>query len=232
MAGVDSNLPLQLAFVYLSLQLAHPLSFGVEHCDLVLHLDQRQAGDAPTQQLLQNCLELADGHVERFGSFVQVRSRLLGGEVVHEHQPCGKVRVLLAGLAKELAERGGQNFATALGELVYRALRPLALLLTLDREDPAVALEHLNRVVEGAEVQADELVVMAGAHLGCHLVWMHLLLIEQLEDREGEWRQELRLEVGLRHIPYGVYGIGYTLSSTPNRAPSGAKPLSPRGVTK
>src|SRR5216683_4590152 len=229
MAGVDSNLPLQLAFVDLSLQLAHPLSFGVEHCDLVLHLDQRQAGDAPTQQLLQNCLELADGHVERFGSFVQVRGCLLGGEVVHEHQPRGKVRVLLAGLAQELAESGGQNLATALGELVDRALRPPAFLLALDGEDPTVALQHLNRVVERAEVQADELVVMAGSHRGCHLVRMHRLLIEQLEDREGEWGQELRLELGLSHIPHGVYDTGYTLSSTPDRASSGAKPLSSRG---
>src|SRR5437773_4825619 len=64
MAGVDSNLPLQLAFVDLSLQPAHPLSFGVEHRDLVLHLDQRQAGHALSQQLLEHCLELADDRIE------------------------------------------------------------------------------------------------------------------------------------------------------------------------
>src|SRR6266705_1294938 len=138
MAGVDSNLPLQLAFVDLSLQPAHPLSFCVEHRDLVLHLDQRQAGYAPTQQLFEHSLELSD--------------------------------------------------------------------------------DHVDRVVERAEVQADELVVMAGAHLGCHLVGMHRLLVEQFEDREGEWRQELRLKLSLRHILNGVYEIGYTPSSSRNRA--------------
>src|SRR6266568_1192379 len=218
MAGVDSNLPLQLAFVDLSLQPAHPLSFGVEHRDLVLHLDQRQAGYAPTQQLFEHSLELTDDHVERFASFVQVRGRLLGGEVVHEHQPRGEVRVLLVRLAQELAERGRQNLTTALGELVDRSLGPLAFLLALDGQDPAVALQHLDRVVERAEIQADELVVMAGTRLGCHLVGMHRLLVEQLEDREGQWREELRLEWRLWHIPHRVYEIGYMLSSSRNRA--------------
>src|SRR5436190_1624683 len=220
MAGVDSNRPLQLAFVDLSLQPAHPLSFGVEHRDLVLHLDQRQAGHALSQQLIENYLKLADDRIEHFGSFAQVRGRLLGGEVVHEHQARSEVRVFLARLAQELAERRGQNLATAVGELVDRSLRPLTLLLALDREDPAVALQHLDRVVERAEVQADELVVMTGAHLGGHLVGMHGLLVQQLKDREGEWRQELGLELGLWHIPNGVYDFGYTLPSTRSRASS------------
>src|SRR5438094_4916891 len=214
MAGVDSNRPLQLAFVDLSLQPAHPLSFGVEHRDLVLHLDQRQAGHSLSQQLIEHCLELADDRIEHFGSFAQVRGRLLGGEVVHEHQARGEVRVFLARLAQELAERRGQNLATAVGELVDRSLRPLALLLALDGEDPAVALQHFDRVVERAEVQADELVVMTRAHLGGHLIWMHRLLVQQLQDRKGEWREELGLELGLGHIPNGVYETGYTLPST------------------
>src|SRR5438874_971007 len=123
MAGVDSNRPLQLAFVDLSLQPAHPLSFGVEHRDLVLHLDQRQAGHSLSQQLIEHCLERADD-------------------------------------------------------------------------------------------QADELVVMTRAHLGGHLIWMHRLLVQQLQDRKGEWREELGLELGLGHIPNGVYETGYTLPST------------------
>src|SRR5436190_76096 len=228
MAGVDSNRPLQLAFVDLSLQPTHPLSFGVEHRDLVLHLDQRQAGHALSQQLLEHCLELADDRIEHFGSFVQVRGRLLGGEVLHEHQARGEVRVFLARLAQELAESGRQNLATALGELVDRSLRPLALLLALDGEYPAVALQHLDRVVERAEVQADELVVMTRAHLGGHLIWMHRLLVQQLQDRKSEWREELGLELG-GHILSRVYELGYTPSSTRKRA---SPPLATAGLAK
>src|SRR4029077_14772165 len=107
-------------------------------------------------------------------------------EVMHEHQAGDKVGIFAHRSAKQLAERSTQDLASWFGELVDGPFGPSALLLALAGDDPAVALEHVNRVVEGAEVEPDELVLMADAHGRGHLIWMHRPLVQQLEDRQRQ----------------------------------------------
>src|SRR6185437_15898872 len=87
----------------------------------------------------------------------------------------------------------------------YRSLRAATLLLALDRFDPAVALESLDRVVEGPEVQADELVVVADPHPGGHLVGVHRLLVEELEHGQRQRRAGSDLLLYLGHIFHMEY---------------------------
>src|ERR1700682_3940584 len=74
------------------------------------------------------------------------------------------------------------SFSVVPPNAMTRPLWSPAFLFALDRHDEAVALEHLDRVVESAEVQSDELVVMALAHRGGKLVGVHRPLVEKLED--------------------------------------------------
>src|SRR5438045_1968780 len=97
---------------------------------------------------------------------------------MHEHQAGRKVGVLAPGPPQQLAERAGQHLTPGCRQSVDGPLRAPAFLLAFDRHDPALALEELDRVIERAEVQADELVMVANAHSGSHLVWMDRLLVE------------------------------------------------------
>src|SRR2546430_418127 len=214
MTGLNSHLPLQLAFGDLLLELADPLPLGVEHRDAGADQGQRRARTAPPQKLAQNGRELADDGVEGGLALLQVGGGLGRGQVVHEHEAGREMRVLASRLAEQLAQRADEHLAPRFGKLVNGALRPAAFLLALDGEDPAIAFEHFDGVVERSKVQADELIVVAFAHPRRHLVRVHRLLVEQLQHRqrqrgEGGVRAEL-----LGHIPDGVYGKGYIRPST------------------
>ncbi len=114
---------------------------------------------------------------------------------------------------QKLAEGAGQDLAPRRGQLIDGPLRPPALLLALEGMDPALVLEDVDGVVEGAEVQADEHVEVAIAHGRCHLVGVHRPLIEQLQDRQGEGGD---LGFGLGHILHIEYmKFRYPPSSTP-----------------
>src|SRR5260370_25330652 len=54
MAGIDSDLPLQLSIVDFRCDLAHPVALRRDHRDLVLELDQRQACVTAGQQLIED----------------------------------------------------------------------------------------------------------------------------------------------------------------------------------
>src|SRR2546423_15024839 len=60
MAGVHSHFPLQLAFGDLAFELDDPFAFRVEHCDLVLDLDQGETGNAFGDQFPVHQFELGD----------------------------------------------------------------------------------------------------------------------------------------------------------------------------
>src|SRR5207245_5857126 len=154
-------------------------------------------------QLGQHVLELGDVRVKERCSFVEVTRRLLCCEVVHEQEAGHELRVLAHRLAKQLAQRAAENIATGIGELVDGSLGAPAFLLAFGGEDPAVAFEHVNRVIEGAEVEADELVLVALAHGRRHLVGVHRSLVEELQDRKRQWRGALHVQSS--HIFYTEY---------------------------
>ena len=122
------------------------------------------------------------------GPRTQAIRGLLRLEVVHEHQPGGEVRVFTPRPGEDLADDADQHLVARGRELVDGPLRAPALLLPLGGDDPAVALERLDRVVERAEVQTDELVHVPLAHRRGQLVGVHRMLVQELEDRERQGR--------------------------------------------
>src|SRR5438309_1681092 len=71
----------------------------------------------------------------------------------------------------------------------------------LGGHDPAVSLQYVDRVVKGAEIEPDELVLVTLPHRRGKLVGMHGPLVQQLQDRNGKRRD---LGGGVGHIPYGI----------------------------
>src|SRR5437660_9334843 len=112
MAGFNSGLPLQLAFVDFLLQLTNPLALGVEHRDLVFDLDEREARKTLCTELRVDVLELCGLCVEELGPLAQVTGCLDLSDVVHEHESGYEVGVFTLGLAQELAEASLQHFAS------------------------------------------------------------------------------------------------------------------------
>src|SRR5258706_14794796 len=129
MAGTHSDLPLQLSVSDLLFQFPHPLALGVEHRDLVLDLDEGQPRHAVTKELSQDGLELFDDHVERGGPLGEMRRRVLGRQVMHEHESGGELRVLLLREAKDLPEGADELLAAGARKLVDGALGPAPFLL-------------------------------------------------------------------------------------------------------
>src|SRR5712692_865603 len=87
-AGIDSDLPLQL---------------GVEHRDLVFHLDEGKAGQSLLPKLREHALELRDLGIEQCRTFVEVACGVGRREVVHEHEAGDELGVLAGWLAEQLA---------------------------------------------------------------------------------------------------------------------------------
>src|SRR6266536_4069861 len=200
--GMASDLPLQLSFVDLSFEIDDPPAFGLEHGDLVLELDEGQAGHAHFAHLGHDSVELFDLRLQRDRAIGQVPSRLRRAEVVHEHQARGEVRVLAPGVGEDVADHPDQDIPAWLRELVDGSLGTPALPLALGGDDPAAALEDIDRVVQRAEVEADELVLVAVAHRRRELIRMHRALVQQLQDRERQ-RRHINLRSG--HIPFRIY---------------------------
>src|SRR4029077_4413061 len=202
MAGIDSDLPLQLSVIDFFCDLAHPIAFRPDHRDLVLELDQHQSRVAAGQQLIEDVGKLCD---HRLKGLCALLEKLRGGggfQVVHEHEPRGEVGVLPARLCDDLGHDLQEDGASRVGEAVDRALGPVPFLFLLGRHDPSVPLERVHGVIERAEVQADELVVMALAHRRRELVRMHRPLAQQLEDGKAE-RRDIDGYFGC-HIPNGI----------------------------
>src|SRR5213593_335275 len=210
--GVDSDLPLQLSFADLFLEVRHPPALGVEHRDLVLELDQRQPAHTFGANLGQDRSELLARRLQRRRACFQLLDRLAPTEVVHEHEPGREVRVLPARAGEDVAKGARQHIAAGVVEAVDRPLRPPSLLLPLGGYDPPASLQGVDGVVEGAEVQADELVLVAVAHRCRELVGMHGPLVQERKDRQAKARD---LRHRLAHIPYGVYPTGYTGPTIP-----------------
>src|SRR5713101_223389 len=108
-AGIDSDLPLQLAVDNFPFELAHPLALGVEHRDLVFHFDERQSRQSLPVQLSEHVFELRDQGIERSRTFVEVACGLGCCEVGHEHQAGDELRVLAGRLAEQLPKGAGQH---------------------------------------------------------------------------------------------------------------------------
>src|SRR5258708_31921653 len=153
MPGTNSGLPLQPAFRDLGFELADPVALCVDHRDLVLQLDESEPRYARCTQLPHYSGQLFRLGVEGGDSLGQELRRLSRGEVMHEHEPGCEIGVLAGWLRQDLTDDFDEQFATGFGQLVNGSLRPAALLLALHRDDQAVALEDLDRVVERAEVE-------------------------------------------------------------------------------
>src|SRR5467141_4906310 len=104
-----SGSPLQPSVGDLLRDLYDPVTLGFQHCDLVFHLDQGEALQAMPLQFAQNPRQLGDGGCERHRPRLQVASRFSGVEVMHEHQPSGKVRVLAPRLGQDFADDPDQH---------------------------------------------------------------------------------------------------------------------------
>src|SRR5260370_14959267 len=211
MPGTNSGLPLQRAFCDLAFELPDPFALGIEHRDLVLQLDESQSRHARCAQVTHHPVQLLCLGAEGNDALAEELCRLPGREVMHEHEPRGEVGVVAGWLRQDRADDFYEQLAAGLSQLVDGSFRPPALLLALDRDDQAVALENLDRVVQRAEVQPDELVVMALAHRRGELVRMHGPFIEEFEDGESEWRDA---RCKLRHIPDGIYVTGHPKSNS------------------
>src|ERR1700676_1669442 len=94
MPGTNSGLPLQPAFRNLTFEVAYPFALGVEHCDLVLQLDESQPCHAGCSQLTHDSGQLLRLGAEGGNSLREELRCLPGFEVMHEHEPGGKVGVL------------------------------------------------------------------------------------------------------------------------------------------
>src|SRR5260370_38143920 len=146
-AGIDSRGPLQLAVFDVRLQLASPLACPVEDRELVLDLYEGKPCDALLEKLGGHVLELGDERVEQGGAFPQGIRRFGGTQVVHEHETRDELGVLMLGLAQQIAQGPEQRLASGLPELVNGSLRPPAFLRSLRLDNPAIALEHIDRVM-------------------------------------------------------------------------------------
>ena len=206
MAGIDSDLPLQLAFVDLSLQLADPLALGVEHRDLVLDLDQRQAahalGAAAPSRTVSNFVTMTLQSISALAR--GARRHAAASRWCMNISPAAKCGYSRRGCARSSPSVRRQDVATASVSSVDGSLGPPAFLLALDRDDPAVALEHLDRVVERAEVEADELVVVALAHRRGHLVGVHRLARRAARGSRGPEGETSDSSSGIFHMEYTV----------------------------
>jgi hypothetical protein len=182
MSGIDSGLPFQFAFGDLALELADPFALCVQHRDLVLQLDDRQPRHAGCSQVTHHVGQLFSLGAEGGDSFAKELCCLLCLQVMHEHEAGREIGVLAGRSRQDLADDLDEQLAAGLGQLVDGPFRPPAFLLALDGHDQAVALQDLDRVIERAEVQPDEFVVMALAHRRRELIGMHWSLVEKLED--------------------------------------------------
>src|ERR1700674_1499059 len=182
MPGIDSGLPLQSSFLDLELELADPFALCFEHRDLVLQLDERQPGYAGCSKLTHDMGQLFRLGGKGGNSLAKELCCLLSLEVMHEHEAGREIGVLASWSRQDLAYDLDEQFPAGFGELVDGPFWSAALLLTLDGHHQPVALENLDRVVERAEVQPDELVVMALAHRRRELIGMHRPLVEKLKD--------------------------------------------------
>src|SRR5260370_19979356 len=101
--SVNSDLPIQLSVNDFLLHLANPLALGIEHRNLVFHLDQGQAAESLLVKLVEHVLDLRDLSVQQRGTFVEMACGLSRAEVMHEHQAGYEVRIFAHGLAEQLA---------------------------------------------------------------------------------------------------------------------------------
>src|SRR2546426_5168421 len=111
MAGFNSGLPLQRAVFDFALQLPNPFALRIEHRDLVLDLDQREAGESLTAKLGENVLELREVGVEQRSAFVEMVCGLVRAEVVHEQEPGNELGIFAHRFAEELTQGARQDLS-------------------------------------------------------------------------------------------------------------------------
>src|SRR5439155_11633566 len=100
--GIDSDLPLQLAFGDFLLEIADPPAFGVEHRDLVLELDESETADASRAELGHDLVQLFRRGLQGRDPTAQVSHRLAAADVMHKHQSGGEMWLLAPRVAQDV----------------------------------------------------------------------------------------------------------------------------------
>jgi len=120
-----------------------------------------------------------------------------------------KLRVVIDWLRQHLAQPGRDLVATRIGDLVDRALRPASFPAGCLGRDEAAFFEALDRVIDRATLEADDLVVAPFLHLQFHFVGMHGALHQQVHDRQrerGPWQFSFSL--------HRLVDVDYTMSTS------------------
>ena len=165
-------------------QAAHPGQFRFLHGQVVLVLEQEQAGEpgnlGELGPFLRECL------LQGLDPVLEHVAHL--GRRKHRHLREGRLelRVFLDRGAEQLGEPVLQLRTALLGEAVHGALRTPALAAGLHGLDEAVLGQVVHHGVQGAVVQLDAALLALGAHGRGHLVRMHRPLAERGQHGEGQ----------------------------------------------